>query len=74
MNLVKDVIQCAVVCDDFQKWLESGTAPLTLRRGENAAVMFTRLERSPDISYLYSVPVDQDNRVSWHNSLEFSGV
>lgn len=36
--------------------------------------MFTRPERSPNVSYLYSVPVNQDNGISWHDSLEFTGV
>ena len=71
---MKDLAQCAVTFYGLQQWLEAGTTPLMFHYDERDAVMFTRLERAPNVSYLYSVPLDQNDHVSWRDGLAFCGV
>ena len=71
---MKDLVQCTVTFYGLQQWLESGTTPLTLHYDEKGMVMLARLERDPNVSYLYSVPLDQNDNISWRDSLAFCGV
>lgn len=71
---MKDLVQCAVTFYGLQQWLEAGTAPLTIHYDEKDTLMFTRLERASNVSYLYSVPLDQNGHVSWQDGLMFCGV
>ena len=71
---MKDLVQCAVTFYGLQQWLETGTAPLTIHYDEKDTLMFTRLERGSNVSYLYGVPLDQSSRVSWRDNLMFCGV
>lgn len=71
---MKDLIQCPVASDDFQRWLDLGTAPLIVWQGEKAAAVLSRLEKNPSVDYLYRTAVEQDNAISWNNSPTFCGV
>ena len=71
---MKDLVQCAVTFYGLQQWLETGTAPLTIHYDEKDTLMFTRLERGSNVSYLYGVPLDQNSHVSWRDGLAFCGV
>ena len=71
---MKDLAQCTVTFYGLQQWLGAGTTPLMLHYDERDAVMFTRLERTPNVSYLYSVPLDQNDHISWRDGLAFCGV
>lgn len=71
---MKDLTQCTVSRDDFQRWLDLGHAPLTLYQGEKALTILTRLEKSQSVEYLYQAAIQQDNSISWNNNLTFCGV
>ncbi len=71
---MKDLAQCAVSRNDFQRWLGLGTAPLTICQGEKDIATFTRLEKSPAVDYLYRAAVGQDGSISWNSDLIFCGV
>ena len=71
---MKDLAQCTVTFYGLQQWLETGTAPLTIHYDEKDTLMFTRLERGSDVSYLYGIPLDQNSHISWRDGLAFCGV
>lgn len=71
---MKDLVQCAVGRDDFQRWLDLGHAPCTVWQGEMAAATLIRLEKSPSVDYLYQIAMERDNGISWNDSLTFCGV
>lgn len=71
---MKDLVQCAAARDDFQRWLDMGKAPITVCHGEKADMMLLRLEKKPSVNYLYRTAMEQDNAISWDNSLTFCGV
>lgn len=71
---MNDLTQCAVIREDFQRWLNLGKAPITLHQGDKAVAVLTRLEKSSSMDYLYSAAVEKDGGISWNNSLKFSGV
>lgn len=71
---MKDLIQCPVARDDFQRWLDLGKAPLDIRHGERIGTVLSRLEKNPSVDYLYRTAVEQDNTISWNNSPTFCGV
>ena len=71
---MKDLSQCAVARDDFQRWLDLGRAPLTFWEREKVLTTFTRLEKSQSAEYLYRAAAQQDNSISWNNDLTFCGV
>lgn len=71
---MKDLIQCPVACDDFQRWLDMGTAPLTVCQSEKAGMTLLRLEKNPSVDYLYRTAMEQDTAISWNSSLTFCGV
>ena len=43
---MKDLVQCTVSRDDFQRWLDCGNAPLTICTGEKAVTMLLKIEKS----------------------------
>ena len=47
MKLVKDVILCTVVRDDFRRWLDGGNGPLAVQTGEKDSTLLLKLEKSP---------------------------
>ena len=71
---MEDLIQCSIACDEFQRWLDMGTAPITIREGEQAASTLVRLGKKPSVDYLYRTAMEPDNTISWSNSLMFCGV
>lgn len=71
---MKDLIQCTIARNDFQRWLELGHAPLTVWQGETTATTLIRLEKRPSIDYLYQTPMERDNSISWNDGLTFCGV
>lgn len=71
---MKDLIQCPVARDDFQRWLDMGKAPITICQGEKTDIMLIRLEKRPSVNYLYRTAMERDNAISWDNSLTFCGV
>lgn len=71
---MKDLIQCPVARDDFQRWLSLGTGPLTVYQGEKVATVLSIMEKSSSVYYLYRTAVGQDNTISWNNNLTFCGV
>ena len=71
---MKDLIQCTVARNDFQRWLELGHTPLTIWQGEKATTVLTRLEKRPSLDYLYQTSLGQDNSISWNNGLTFCGA
>ena len=71
---MKDLTQCTVSRDDFQRWLDLGHAPITLYQGEKALTVLTRLEKSQSVEYLYRAAIQQDSSISWNNNLTFCGV
>lgn len=71
---MKDLFQCAVARDDFQRWLEQGHFPLTIWQDEQAVSTLVRLEKSPSVDYLYRIVMEHDNSISWNNGLMFCGV
>lgn len=71
---MKDLCRCAVVRDDFQRWLDLDHAPLTFWEGEKVLATFIRLEKSQSVEYLYRAAAQQDNSISWNNDLTFCGV
>ena len=70
---MKDLIQCTVTCDDFQRWLECGKMPMTIFKGEDAVTMLLKIQKSP-VNYLYQTAVEADSSISWKNGLTFCGV
>ena len=71
---MKDLIRCTVSRDDFQRWLDLGTAPLTLWQGEKVITTLLKLEKNPSADYLYRTAAAQDNSISWNNLVQFCGV
>lgn len=74
---MKDLFRSTIGRDEFQQWLETGTAPFTIcqgEQGEEAHTMFLRLEKSPSVDYLYRAPMGQDNTISWDGSMTCCGV
>ena len=49
---MKDLIRCTVSRDDFQRWLDLGTAPITLRQDEKVMTTLLKLEKNPSADYL----------------------
>ena len=43
---MKDLVQCTVSRNDFQRWLDWGNAPLTICTGEKAVTMLLKIEKS----------------------------
>mgnify|MGYP006922405088 CR=1 FL=1 len=41
---MKDLVQCTVSRDDFQRWLYWGKTPLTIYKGEEAVTMLLKIE------------------------------
>ena len=70
---MKDLIQCTVTYDDFQRWLECGKMPMTIFKGEDAVTMLLKIQKSP-VNYLYQTAVEADSSISWKNGLTFCGV
>ena len=70
---MNDLFRSTVARDDFQRWLDQGAAPLTVRQGEKAAATLLKLEKNPSADYLYQTAA-QDNGVSWSNQVQFCGV
>ena len=48
---MKDLVQCTVSRDDFQRWLDWGKTPLTIYKGEEAVTMLLKIEKRP-VDYL----------------------
>lgn len=74
MKLVKDVILCTVVRDDFRRWLDGGNGPLTIQTGEKESTLLLKLEKSPLVDYLYRMDLDRDGSISWDSLLKFCGA
>ena len=70
---MKDLVQCTVSRDDFQRWLYWGKTPLTIYKGEEAVTMLLKIEKRP-VDYLYQTAVEADGSISWRNGLTFCGV
>ena len=70
---MKDLVQCTVSRDDFQRWLDWGNAPLTICTGEKAVTMLLKIEKKP-VDYLYQTAVEADGSISWNSGLTFCGV
>ncbi len=70
---MKDLVQCTVSRDDFQRWLDWGNAPLTICTGEKAVTMLLKIEKKP-VDYLYQTAVEADGSISWNSCLKFCGV
>ena len=70
---MKDLVQCTVSRNDFQRWLDWGNAPLTICTGEKAVTMLLKIEKKP-VDYLYQTAVEADGCISWKNGLTFCGV
>ena len=43
---MKDLVQCTVSRNDFQRWLDWGNAPLTICTDEKAVTMLLKIEKS----------------------------
>ena len=43
---MKDLVQCTVSRNDFQRWLDWGKTPLTIYTGEKAVTMLLKIEKS----------------------------
>ena len=71
---MNDLFQSAVARDDFQRWLDLGTAPFAIWQGDKLLTTLSRLEKRPSVDYLYSVPAAKDNSISWNNNPQFCGV
>ena len=71
---MKDLFQSTVSRDDFQRWLDLGTAPFTIWQGEKVLTTLSRLEKMPSVDYLYRVPAGKDNSISWDSDPLFCGV
>ena len=71
---MEDLIQCFAANEGFQRWLSLGKIPLTVYKGEKAAVMLVKLDKKPGVVYLYQTAVGKDNSISWDNRLTFCGV
>ena len=74
MKLVKDVILCTVVRDDFRWWLDGGNSPLTIQTGEKESTLLLKLEKSPLVDYLYRMDLGRDGSISWDSLLKFCGA
>lgn len=71
---MKDLIQCSVAHDDFQRWLDTKTAPITLCDNNKPDMMLLSLKKNASLNYLYRTAIEWDNAISWDNSLMFCGV
>lgn len=71
---MKDLYQGVVARDDFQRWLDLGTAPFTVWQGEKPLVTLSRLEKRQGVDYLYRISSAQDTGISWDNNQLFCGV
>ena len=69
-----DLIQCFAANKGFQRWLSLGKVPLTVYKGEKAAAVLIKLNKKPDVDYLYQAAVGKDNSISWDNNPIFCGV
>ena len=54
---MKDLVQCTVSRNDFQRWLDWGNAPLTICTDEKAVTMLLKIEKKP-VDYLYQTAVE----------------
>lgn len=73
---MKDLIRCGAPREDFQRWLGCGNGPLDIVRGKDGEIgvaTLSKLPRTDDIDYLYSVSME-DNVISWDHSPVFVGV
>ena len=70
---MKDLVQCTVSRNNFQRWLDWGNAPLTICTGEKAITMLLKIEKKP-VDYLYQSAVEADGCIPWKNGLTFCGV
>ena len=71
---MEDLIQCSVAQENFQRWLDWGSEPMTVYKGEKATTVLVTLEKKPNVDYLYRTAVGKDNSISWSNRLMFCGV
>lgn len=71
---MKDLFRSTIGRDEFQQWLEAGTALFTARQGEKVDAIFLRLEKSPSVDYLYRAVMGEDNTISWDNNMTCCGV
>lgn len=71
---MKDLFPGAIVRDEFQRWLDLETVPLTVWQDEKVLVTLSRLEKTPSVDYLYRTSPAQDNSISWDNSMLFCSV
>ena len=74
MKLVKDVILCTVVRDDFRRWLDGGNGPLAVQTGEKDSTLLLKLGKSPPVDYLYRMDLGRDGSISWDSLLKFCGA
>ena len=74
MKLVRDLVPCAVVCDDFQRWLDEGNGLLTVRNGEENVSMLLKLEKNPAVEYVYRLALNRDGSITWDPLMKFCGV
>ena len=71
---MEDLIQCFATKNDFQQWLNLGNGPMTVYKGTQPSAMLIKVDKIPNVNYLYRTAVDKNNSVSWSNSLMFCGV
>ena len=70
---MKDLFQSVAARDDFQQWLNLGTAPITISHGEKSTATLLKLEKNSSVDYLYQTAA-QDNSISWSNQVQFCGL
>ena len=70
---MKDLFQSVAARDDFQQWLNLGTAPITISHDEKSTATLLKLEKNSSVDYLYQTAA-QDNSISWSNQVQFCGV
>ena len=71
---MRDLFHSAIARNEFQRWLELGSAPFTIWQGEQALVTLSRLEKQRGVDYLYRISPAQDNSISWDSDMQFCGV
>ena len=64
---MEDLIQCSVAQENFQRWLDWGSEPMTVYKGEKATAVLVTLDKKPNVDYLYWTAVGKDNSISWSN-------
>ena len=71
---MKDFIQCAAACGEFQRWLAWGKASQTICKGEKAIARLVKLEKTQTVNYLYQINFGQKDDISWKRGLIFCGM